>query len=472
MSDRASRLIRLDIVAAHSHLLVACSGGPDSTALLYLLADAALEFPLRLTAAYFDHRLRDYAESRSETALVQRHCRRLGVPLVCERAPGGAVVEFARTHRVGIEAAARVYRYRFLERIARSHGCSGIALGHTLDDQMETQIQRFFQGAGPSGLSGMSVARPPYLRPLLSSSKRSLLAYLSHAGITYVSDSTNESEMFLRNRIRRRVLPSIASVFPGYARSLAVLSEKMDFVDEYLRSEATRLIPIVARPNDGEIRFDAAAFRDAHPIIRLYALFAAFDEVAGSTPFVPLRLPYRAIRNLVRGSPDWVEKAGVAVRVAGVEIAARPPGSICVRVSVVFESEKSYLIVVESTGASDIPVGLDVGSVRIRVSGATQGGDVIIPVSGFPVVVRSRRPGDTIRSSGDVVRIKEIVNEWAVPPFERWKVAVVQDRSGIAAVVEPRTNRRVLRAPDRAYDSPGALIALAIHEGTEIGNQL
>ncbi len=180
-------------------LLIAVSGGADSSALLLLLARWRAERTNgpRLFAATVDHALR--ARSRAEAAAVKAMARRLGVPHRTLRWNG-------EKPATGIQEAARAERYRLMGQEARRVGAVHIVLAHTLDDQAETVLLRLAAGSGPAGLAGM---RPTEMRdgvtlcrPLLEVRKQRLVATLEQAGVGWSEDPSNADPRFARPRLR------------------------------------------------------------------------------------------------------------------------------------------------------------------------------------------------------------------------------------------------------------------------------
>ena len=190
------------LVEPGSRVIAAVSGGPDSMALLELLRELQHEFRFTLGAAYFDHRIR--ADSVRERALVEHLCSSHGIPLF-----SGAedVPSVRRRHRIGLEEAARIARYRFLEDAAAGWLADRVALGHTRDDQIETVMHHIIRGSGWRGLAGMQPQRGIFIRPLLGCTRAELVDLLRSRGIRYAIDKSNRDNRLLRNRIRNLLLP-------------------------------------------------------------------------------------------------------------------------------------------------------------------------------------------------------------------------------------------------------------------------
>src|SRR5437763_11884254 len=193
-------------------VVVAFSGGPDSTALLWGLAALAPRLSLRLFAAHLDHAMDDGSAARA--AAAARLAGRLGVPFIAAVAarrdiPGGE----------SREAAARRVRYGFLEEVRQAAGARWVATAHHRDDQAETVLLRLLFGSGVEGLAGIrpvQLATGAVIRPLLDAPRAELapaLAAVPAAGLLPVDDPTNRDLAVPRNRVRHRLLPALAG--PG-----------------------------------------------------------------------------------------------------------------------------------------------------------------------------------------------------------------------------------------------------------------
>jgi tRNA(Ile)-lysidine synthase len=212
------------------HLLVAVSGGPDSTALLAALVERAPARGLRLTAGHVDHGLRG-AESAADRAGVDALGARLGVPVVTRAvrlAPGP-----------GLEARARQARYRALGAIVDEVGASRIVTAHTEDDQVETLLLRLLRGAGRRGLGGMRPHRGRLLRPLLRATRTDVRWFLADRGLPSAIDRTNADLRHARNRVRRLLIPFLAAEFnPRLRPALAGLADRLRDEDDLLATLA------------------------------------------------------------------------------------------------------------------------------------------------------------------------------------------------------------------------------------------
>jgi tRNA(Ile)-lysidine synthase len=229
--------------------LAAVSGGADSIAMLSSLFFIMQKEPLlNLKCLHVDHGLRA-AESRGDADFVKDYCIKLGIDCHVESILPGKIERFARVNGIGIEAAARFYRRRVLFREAKKldSQCSPgnytrIFIGHTKDDMLETALMRIFRGAGPEGLAAMPVSRGRILRPLLGLSRADVINYLTEKKIPWREDTTNADIVYLRNRIRHRLIPLAQESFPYWEKNITSLAVTQKLAADFIRKEALQRI--------------------------------------------------------------------------------------------------------------------------------------------------------------------------------------------------------------------------------------
>lgn len=195
------------LLSRGDRVLVALSGGADSTALLELLLAAARRLGITVCVFHLNHGLRRAAAG--DEAAVRRLCRERGVDLVVERAD---VAAHARKQRLGVEEAGRELRYRLLDEAADRLDCVRVALGHNANDNLETMLMNLVRGTGPAGLCGIPVRRGRFVRPLLDIERGDLERFLSARGTAWIEDESNRDSTFRRNRLRTEVLPVLVAL--------------------------------------------------------------------------------------------------------------------------------------------------------------------------------------------------------------------------------------------------------------------
>ncbi len=195
------------LIAPADRVLVALSGGPDSTALLLALHEEGLT----VVAAHYDHALQP--GSARVAAHVRELCRRLGIDLLIER-------RASPLPRGSVQSAARTVRYEFLERARLQVGAEVVAIAHTADDVVEGVVLHMLRGCGLAGLRGMPARRGVFVRPMLSVWREDVTSYLDHRGVQGIEDPANSNVAYARVKVRREILPALERDRPELMRQL------------------------------------------------------------------------------------------------------------------------------------------------------------------------------------------------------------------------------------------------------------
>ena len=238
--------MKADLVQRYSMLpsggsgLCAVSGGADSMCLLHWLNELREVHDFSLFAAHYEHGLRG-EESLRDAAFTAKACGEINVPCTVGH---GDVPAFAADNKTGLEDAARTLRYRFLEETADMLGCDKIATAHTMNDNVETVLMNLCRGAGTRGLSGIPPVRGRLIRPLLWTTREEIEAYLLEHHIAHIEDSSNKSDVYLRNRIRHQVIPLLMEENPSVLSAIGRASELLREDDECLCREAEQFLEV------------------------------------------------------------------------------------------------------------------------------------------------------------------------------------------------------------------------------------
>lgn len=285
-------------------ILVAISGGGDSIALARGLLATRRRGEGRILAAHFNHGLRG-AESDEDARFVAKFCRRHRVPLKTGHLSGKATAPGMSEER------ARNARYAFLRRTAESVGARYVVTGHTMDDQVETVLQRLFRGTGLSGLAGIPRARRlgsalVLLRPLLNFRRDEIREYLDSLGQAFREDATNAQTRFTRNRIRHELLPYVREHLNDHADEAIVrLAELAGQTQAFVEASAESLLErAVVEGAPDRIVFDRRLLDAESPFLVRQSLVMAWRH--RNWPLGDMTFGYwQEILNLIRSKdPD------------------------------------------------------------------------------------------------------------------------------------------------------------------------
>lgn len=411
-------LLDLDLVRRGDRGAVALSGGGDSLCLLHLMTRLRDELRLELVAVHVDHGLRP--ESAKQALQVLALARELGVEArVREARLGGA--------RGNLQERAREERRRLLGQLAVDLSLDWVALGHTATDQAELVLMRAVRGAGGAGLAGMSRGRrlaggARLIRPLLGSTREEVGDYLARHGLEPVLDPSNETDRYLRNRVRREVLPRLRRENPRVVESLCRLARTCREEDEALEWAAARVL----ESTGDEAGLEAAALRRLPAGMRHRVLRAAHRAATGS------------LRRLERGHVESLGRLLVSDEgTKGLDL----PGA---------RVERRYGRLVWLVGPAGPPSFAPVviaapgrvvlGDGRALLVRLTPASDLRLALSAhrvpFPFTVRPAAAGDRVAIGGGGTRkVSRVLMDAKVPRAERGSIPVVVTQEEVALVV-------------------------------------
>lgn len=440
VTKAASALENLN-VSGEDRILLALSGGPDSTALLAVLSELRRHTPFHLACAYADHGLRGESELHAEHMHIDWCARRFSCPVYRKLFTPGVLQKYASAKGCGIEAAARRFRYGFLRRTARENSFDYIAFAHTSDDQVETVLMRIFQGAGPEGLRGMPAGGNGLLRPFLKVCKEEILDFLSETGIPFISDSSNSSVEYRRNALRHILMPAAEEVFPGFEKAVSGFREKMAEITAFLQDETGKMIPWkpvpapagvvtpVSGPEKTGLCTEHGSYTAAPRILRKQALYRCVDSFCADRE---RRIPERFILDLDRGI---CEKANNGLIAAAYGSRFSRYGNILyAEADIVFPEKKGYLLCVEHRETDLIfQSGFQIQKTLLS-SNMDEAVWLYDYKEMYPLLVRSWRSGDSISGKNGTKEIRKIFQEWNVPDNCKWEIPIIEDSEGIRAI--------------------------------------
>ena len=392
-------------------ILVAASGGPDSTALLGALAELRAAGEVGpLSALHVDHGLR--AGVAEEASACAEACRALGIPF------RSVEVQVAAGN---VQAEARRARYAALRAEATRVGALRIATGHTRTDQAETVLLRLLRGAGARGLAGIPPRRGTLIRPLLDRPRHEGLAYLARRGLPWRDDPSNATPRYARNRLRQRVWPLLLELNPSAEAAMARAADLLRDDERALARRARSLIGGGRAPL-GLLAAEPRAVR--RRVVR---------QLAGRGAPAPEAIHVEAVLALVRrglpgrtGLPGGrvAEVVGDALRIgSGVRRTAAP------------------VLPVEVPG----PGRYLVPPLRLEVVVSAAPGCLV----DWPLLLRTRRPGDRFRPAGGRggKKLKAWLIDRKVPRARRERLVLLAGRDG-AVLAIPQLGARSALLPD------------------------
>lgn len=419
------------------HILVACSGGADSLALLDILLQLRTLRQLTITAAHFEHGIRGQ-DSRDDAAFVRQFCRNQGIACLVK---SGDVPAFAAREGLSLELAARTLRYRFLWQAREEAGADVLATAHHADDQAETVLMRILRGTGPDGLAAMRPATGCHIRPLLGVTRQEIERYCQERDLVPRHDATNDLPDCTRNRLRLKVLPYLRTHGnPEISRALCQLSELASEENDYLEQELSAAWPYLQADNS-EHALLLEPLQRLHPALRRRALRRFFRENTGSMKDLGF-LHIQALSHLVSCGQTGKQlalpggwQASVAYGRLGLRlqaeapagkslskvIAAAVPGRTCLCSWILHAS------LLTKCPASTTPAGFYLDA------GVLEDG---------PLVLRTRRPGDIMSLPAGHKKLKDILIDDKVPREARDGLLLLASGHEVLWVIGRRRSSR------------------------------
>lgn len=394
MQNKLLSFIRThNMVQPGDTVVCAVSGGADSMALLQAMYLLQNKLSIRLEAAHFNHHLRG-AESQRDAVFVKAFCDTYGITLHM----GEGKVENGEK---GLEAAARNARYDFLQNLSGK-----IATAHTADDNAETLLMHLVRGTGLKGLGGISPVRENIIRPMLTVTRQEVLQFLKEQGISYVTDSSNETDDFLRNRIRHHVMPLLKQENPSIGQNLSATALRLRQDEEALDA--------MSQPTA-----DVAALRELPTAIQtrvLAKLLAGFGVKEPEAEHIELlrRVVYSENPSAYGEFPGKITVGRCYDKL--VKLEKLPPLG---------------MHPLNCPGQTEIP---ELGIKVICRDPAEKPEGMLLRLYGIPVL-RSRREGDTVTLSGGTKTLKKLFIDKKIPAPDRDRIPLIADENGIAAVM-------------------------------------
>ena len=416
------------LFAQGQRVAAAVSGGADSMALLRILLALAGRLGVEVSGCHVNHKLRGAAADADE-AFVRAACARLGVPLTVCRAGEEGLPDAS-----GGEAGARALRYACFARL-HGAGIDRIATAHTVTDQAETLLFRLARGTGLHGAGGIRPARDFYVRPLLCLTRAEVEAYCRAAGQEWVTDETNLSDAYARNRLRHDALPALRQANAGAERNLARFCEKAARADAYFAWAAGALLAGAAE-SPGVWALEP--LQKADPLVL---------EAAAHALVAPHRDPeeryIRLVCRMVRQGSGAVQlRPDVRLRAGQGRLRREtpPPEGAALLEASSFCPEKrtEYPL----GGGKILRARVEKGSFQektqvVHKKDLKNVADYARITMLHPALtLRSRLPGDTYRPAGRGVTkpLRKWMNEQAIPPAERDRLPLLADGSEVVWV--------------------------------------
>ena len=457
-------------------VLVGVSGGPDSVALLHVLLKIAPRFSLRLGIVHLNHCLRQ-EDSDKDAEFVAALAQKLNLPCYVQRED---VRKYKLESKLSLEEAARHVRYMFYEQAAEKNRFNKIALGHHADDNAELVLMYIFRGSGPLGIAGIPPVRNAQnrniqiVRPFIQISKSAIIDFLATKELNYVSDRTNKETKYLRNRIRRHLIPILKKSYnPRIIETLGRLAAIMGSEEEWIEDV---ILPVYEKMvldcQDDKITLAVESLKGIHIAAKRRVIRKAIGKVKGDLRRITFSHIDSAISLVKNGTAGWsldlpnrirIKRSGDLLLFSKEKGALRDidanfrKGEI---VSFEYKIPKPTTLFIKEIDAS---LKLSEIDVEILPDFSNIGQEVAffdIEALSFPLVLRNFQPGDRFNPLGmsGTQKVKKYFINKKVVKTKREKCPILLSRDKIVWVVGHRIDESVKVIPSTKKVLKGELL--------------
>lgn len=394
----------------------AVSGGADSVSLLVSLFHICKKHSVPLKVITVNHNIRKSCESCADADYVKKLCESLSnqeysIPCTVYELKKGEVEALSKEKGTGTEDAARELRYKAFETFIHEENISFLCLAHNQNDQLETSLMRFLQGAWIDSSSGIPFKREKYIRPLLDISRTDIENFLNAQKIKWCTDSTNSDNSYLRNRIRNQLVPFLNQNFYGWNNAVLNGIEKAKLDDEIIQNTVKAFCNFT-RENINTISIDSKDFYSQPDAVKMRLIINAANELGinARIPFVFLQDVCSCADNFNRSS--GIKKGGgnAEKNFANLQIILKN-NTVLVKKDAKIKNEIIFSDIIEESGIYEYI-----------------GGQVFIPQNlNFPVLFRSCQYDDEVLTAQNKMKkVRDILSDWHVDESVRQYVPVIQ----------------------------------------------
>ncbi|MBD7966216.1 tRNA lysidine(34) synthetase TilS [Fictibacillus sp. Sa2CUA10] len=422
---------RHQLLSAPQTVVIGVSGGPDSLALLHFLWRRSSNYKIKIVAASFDHRLRG-DESASELAYVKSFCDERNITF---EGDSSDVASYQAEHNLSLQTAARICRYNFFENVMKKHRAEALALAHHGDDQVETMLMRMTRGSEGFSSAGIPVKRPfatgKIIRPFLGITKDQIEHYCKVENLFPVYDSSNESDKYVRNRFRKKILPFLKQENPNVHERFQYLSETISEDEAYiLKLAEIELEKVLIRRTEGKIELSVSAFNKMPIPLQKRGITLILNYLYKINPSSLSSVHKENFLSLLgREHPS-----GMLHFPSGLVVRRTYDRCLLSFEHNVKNDEGSYDFSLELPGFVELPNGRITAEITDCEPALQRGKDVFVfsmKEVDLPLRVRTRKPGDRMAIAGVGSRkLKDIFIDAKVPQEERNDWPIVVDATG------------------------------------------
>ncbi len=414
-------------------VVVSVSGGPDSMALLYVLAGLARDYRLKIHVWHLNHMLR--TEAKGESDYVVGISGELGLDCTLDEIDVG---RYSKDHKLSIQESGREIRYKALETLRNELGADKIAIGHHADDSVETFFINLFRGAGTRGLRGIVPQNHRIIRPLIDCRRADIIEYLRAKKINFMIDSSNLDPKYLRNRIRRDLIPLLNEFSPTLSGHIKVIGEILNSEENCLCELTDKKWRVICRADGREVSMDLKKMKKESLCFQRRLIRRAVEELTDERS----HLDFKSVESII----DNTLMKGMDVELAVGLRSARTECDLIIH-------KRTEPIRTFQVGENGGYFEIDRGFVSVTISSPEK--IKIPPTKGtqlidagkieWPIEIRAWKRGDWFipLGMGGRKKLQDFFVDAKISRYLRSTVPIFSDKEKILAVGDMRIDERV-----------------------------
>lgn len=401
--------------------VIAFSSGPDSVCLLDTLSNLyrdKIDFHL----VYVNHGLRSQEYLSKEEALTKKYASKYNAKYKIIHLKVGKT-------KLGIEGTARQMRYKALRRYMRMINGQAIALGHNLDDVVETFFMNLIRGSGARGLRSIPAKRQPFVRPLISLKKTEIIKYLRGKKLDYSQDETNRLLDYRRNLLRHKIIPKFLKINPELHQVIERAIDILRQDDEFLEEQAGTAYTRVAERKFSHISLDTKKLLKYNPAIQSRVVMKAIKDLRGVLDGFESKhiAQILSLRSKESGKKIPLPKKLYAQKEYNKVIVGVPKPLRQVEIAI--DTENDFLVIGNLLIKIRTETGFDLRTLEPNCE--------VFDLDGLepPLLIRSKRDGDFIETKIGRKKVKNVFQELKTPLHQRKEIMMLCDKTGILWVI-------------------------------------
>ncbi len=418
-----------NMISEGDKVVVGLSGGADSSTLLYVLCKLKSVIGFEIVAAHLNHGIRG-EEALRDMRFSEEFAKELGVDF-CNKTVD--TIDYASKNGLSVETAGRKLRYDFFDDVCTQYGCNKIAVAHNKNDRAETIIMNLIRGCGANGLEGIKAVNESIIRPLIDVSRNEIEEYASINNINFVTDSTNNEDIYTRNMVRNKIISYMKDINPNVVNNIIRTADIISDENDYINSKCAELCPMYC--DDLKVYLSKKSFRKLNSIEKRRVILSAIEKIVNSTDNVTYSQIVNALKTEATGKEIHFANGVILTYTSDKVVFSLSKDEIC---NYCYQLKPNEPLVVKETNTTYLMTVVDKVS-KEKNTVYISADDIDIN----NIMLRSRNEGDIFKPSGldgKSKKVKKYFIDSKIPADERNNYPLLVCNDKILAIIPLRVS--------------------------------